>query len=71
MDSKAGRTISVKKEGLPDAVLWNPWADKANGMADMGHDQYRVSPIKLDHIYHLDTTTSPILAGRPLKSCWG
>ncbi|KAK9856826.1 hypothetical protein WJX84_012081 [Apatococcus fuscideae] len=41
VDEKNGRKISVKKQGLPDAVLWNPWGDKANGMADMGHDQYK------------------------------
>lgn len=41
VDEKTGRSISIRKEGLPDAVLWNPWAEKANGMADMGHDQYR------------------------------
>ena len=65
--------ISVRKEGLPDAVLWNPWADKANGMADMGHDQYRVRPINLDlHLPHRHSYVpfSHFLAGGSFKSCW-
>ena len=31
----------VRKEGLPDAVLWNPWQDKARALADLGDEDYR------------------------------
>ena len=31
-----GRTLSVAKCGLPDAVVWNPWIAKSAAMADFG-----------------------------------
>ena len=30
------RRISVEKSGSQSTIVWNPWADKAAGMADMG-----------------------------------
>jgi glucose-6-phosphate 1-epimerase len=39
-DEAEGRTIVVRKRGFPDAVVWNPWAEKARGMADLGEDQF-------------------------------
>ncbi len=47
VDEKTGRTITVKKEGLPDAVVWNPWAEKEGGFADMaeGESRVRLSPL--------------------------
>ena len=42
-DRKAGTVITIAKQGFPDAVVWNPWADKAKGMADFGDDEYKVS----------------------------
>jgi glucose-6-phosphate 1-epimerase len=39
-DEVDGRTISISKRGFPDAVVWNPWAEKARGMDDLGEDQY-------------------------------
>lgn len=39
-DQADGRTIVVRKRGFPDAVVWNPWADKARGMDDLGEDQF-------------------------------
>lgn len=35
------KTYIVKKEGLPDAVVWNPWEKKAKAMADFGDDEYK------------------------------
>ena len=32
----------IQKTGFPDAVVWNPWIDKAAGMADFGDDEYKV-----------------------------
>lgn len=28
-------------QGMPDVVLWNPWADKAKALADMGDEEFR------------------------------
>jgi len=35
-----GRTIEIRKSGLPDTVLWNPWIEKAKGMKDFRDDEY-------------------------------
>lgn len=32
--------IEIRKSNLPDTVLWNPWAEKAQGMKDFGNDEY-------------------------------
>jgi glucose-6-phosphate 1-epimerase len=37
----AGGSVEVRKAGFRDAVVWNPWADKARAMADFGDDEYR------------------------------
>jgi glucose-6-phosphate 1-epimerase len=39
-DEAEGRTIVVRKRGFPDAVVWNPWAERARGMDDLGEDQF-------------------------------
>lgn len=35
------RTISVEKTGFPDTVVWNPWAERAKAITDLGNDEYR------------------------------
>lgn len=40
-DAGNGRCIEVRKHGLPDAVLWNPWAAKARALPDLGDEEYR------------------------------
>ncbi|KAK1290305.1 hypothetical protein QJS10_CPB18g00165 [Acorus calamus] len=57
IDHKRRRTFVIKKDGLPDAVVWNPWDKKAKAMVDFGNDEYQrmlcvdaaneVAPIKL------------------------
>lgn len=42
VDEGKQRAIVIKKEGFPDAVVWNPWREKAAGMADFGNDEYKV-----------------------------
>jgi glucose-6-phosphate 1-epimerase len=39
-DEEGGRTIVITRHGFPDAVVWNPWADKARAMDDLGEDQF-------------------------------
>eukprot|EP00245_Coleochaete_scutata_P002453 TRINITY_DN1321_c0_g1_i1.p1 TRINITY_DN1321_c0_g1~~TRINITY_DN1321_c0_g1_i1.p1 ORF type:complete len:287 (-),score=65.54 TRINITY_DN1321_c0_g1_i1:556-1416(-) len=41
VDHSKKRTFVIKKEGLPDAVVWNPWMAKAKAMADFGDDEYK------------------------------
>ncbi|PWA65730.1 mechanosensitive ion channel MscS, LSM domain protein [Artemisia annua] len=35
------RTYVIRREGLSDVVVWNPWDKKAKAMADMRVDEYR------------------------------
>ncbi|HET7105946.1 MAG TPA: D-hexose-6-phosphate mutarotase [Candidatus Acidoferrum sp.] len=37
----ARRRILVAKEDSRDTVIWNPWAEKAKAMADLGADEWR------------------------------
>eukprot|EP00850_Spirogloea_muscicola_P017637 SM000154S01372 [mRNA] locus=s154:69022:71238:+ [translate_table: standard] len=41
VDHSKKKTFVVKKEGLPDAVVWNPWEKKAKSMSDFGDDEYK------------------------------
>lgn len=34
------RSIRLDRNGLPDVVVWNPWAVKAKGLADLGEEGY-------------------------------
>ncbi|KAI3691827.1 hypothetical protein L6452_31629 [Arctium lappa] len=40
-DHEKKRTFLIRKEGLPDAVVWNPWEKKAKAITDMGDEEYR------------------------------
>lgn len=35
------RTIEIKKSGLNDAVLWNPFVEKSAALKDFGDDEWR------------------------------
>ncbi|WJX24012.1 glucose-6-phosphate 1-epimerase [Trifolium repens] len=41
IDHEKKRTFVLRKDGLPDAVVWNPWDKKAKSMADFGDDEYK------------------------------
>ncbi|KAK2395367.1 putative glucose-6-phosphate 1-epimerase [Trifolium repens] len=41
IDHEKKRTFVLRKDGLPDAVVWNPWDKKAKAMADFGDDEYK------------------------------
>ncbi|XP_055817170.1 putative glucose-6-phosphate 1-epimerase isoform X1 [Solanum dulcamara] len=41
LDHERKRTYLIRKEGLPDTVVWNPWEKKAKAMADFGDDEYK------------------------------
>ncbi len=41
VDPTLSRTIRIRSEGCRTAVVWNPWATLAAGMADLADDEYR------------------------------
>ncbi|KAK4756599.1 hypothetical protein SAY87_006726 [Trapa incisa] len=41
LDHERKRTFVLRKDGLPDAVVWNPWDRKAKAMADFGDEEYK------------------------------
>ncbi|XP_034705396.1 putative glucose-6-phosphate 1-epimerase isoform X1 [Vitis riparia] len=40
-DHENKRTFFIKKKGLPDVVVWNPWDKKAKALVDFGDDEYK------------------------------
>ncbi|CAM8957079.1 unnamed protein product [Rhodiola kirilowii] len=41
LDHEKKRTIHIRREGLPDVAVWNPWDKKAKAMTDFGDDEYK------------------------------
>uniref|UniRef100_A0A7N0T269 glucose-6-phosphate 1-epimerase n=1 Tax=Kalanchoe fedtschenkoi TaxID=63787 RepID=A0A7N0T269_KALFE len=41
LDHEKKRTFVIRKEGLPDIVVWNPWDKKGKAIADLGDGEYR------------------------------
>ncbi|KAL5989244.1 hypothetical protein ACLOJK_010134 [Asimina triloba] len=41
LDHEKKRTFVIRKEGLPDAVVWNPWEKKSKSMVDLGDEEYK------------------------------
>ncbi|XP_031257880.1 putative glucose-6-phosphate 1-epimerase [Pistacia vera] len=41
LDHERKRTFVLRKDGLPDAVVWNPWDKKAKAMTDFGDEEYK------------------------------
>lgn len=41
LDHEKKRTFVIRKEGLPDVVVWNPWDKKSKAMADFGDEEYK------------------------------
>ncbi|KAM7267669.1 hypothetical protein ACFE04_009835 [Oxalis oulophora] len=41
LDHEKKRTFVLRKDGLPDAVVWNPCDKKAKAMADFGDEEYK------------------------------
>ncbi|KAG4117497.1 hypothetical protein ERO13_D12G235500v2 [Gossypium hirsutum] len=40
-DHERKRTFFIKKEGLPDVGVWNPWEKKSKAMVDFGDEEYK------------------------------
>ncbi|KAK1388370.1 Glucose-6-phosphate 1-epimerase [Heracleum sosnowskyi] len=51
LDHEKKRTILIRKNGLPDAVVWNPWDKKSKAMADFGDYEYKLTLILLSRWY--------------------
>jgi len=51
------RVISISKSGLPDGVVWNPWAEKAKSITDLGDDEWTkyacIEAAAFEHPVHL------------------
>ena len=41
VDPTGGKTVTLAKTGLPDAVVWNPWVDKSRATGDLGDEDYK------------------------------
>lgn len=41
IDHEKKRTFVLKKEGLPDAVVWNPWDKRSKAIVDLGDEDYK------------------------------
>ncbi|CAM8904719.1 unnamed protein product [Rhodiola kirilowii] len=41
LDHEKKRTFVIRKEGLPDVVVWNPWEKKCKAIADLGDEEYK------------------------------
>ncbi|KAL0426084.1 UNVERIFIED_CONTAM: putative glucose-6-phosphate 1-epimerase [Sesamum radiatum] len=41
LDHEKKRTYVMRKEGLPDVVVWNPWEKKSKAMTDFGDEEYK------------------------------
>ncbi|GFZ11893.1 Galactose mutarotase-like superfamily protein [Actinidia rufa] len=41
LDHEKKRTFVLRKDGLPDAVVWNPWDKKAKLIPDLGDEEYK------------------------------
>ncbi|KAL3005431.1 hypothetical protein AAZX31_08G219900 [Glycine max] len=41
IDHERKRTFVLRKDGLPDAVVWNPWDKKAKTIPDLGDNEYK------------------------------
>ena len=42
MDGARGHSVTVRRQGWPDAVVWNPWTEKAKATSDFGDEEYQV-----------------------------
>ncbi|XP_057969275.1 putative glucose-6-phosphate 1-epimerase isoform X2 [Malania oleifera] len=40
-DHEKKRTFFIRKGGLPDVVVWNPWEKKSKSMVDFGDEEYK------------------------------
>ncbi|KAK2975257.1 hypothetical protein RJ640_028009, partial [Escallonia rubra] len=41
IDHEKKRTFVLRKEGMPDAAVWNPWDKKAKALPDLGDEDYK------------------------------
>ncbi|PKU72222.1 putative glucose-6-phosphate 1-epimerase [Dendrobium catenatum] len=79
IDHEKRRTYVLWKEGMPDAVVWNPWDKKAKAIADFGDDEYKrmlcVAPAVIEEPLKLkpgeEWTGSLVISCVPSSYCSG
>jgi len=42
VDAALKRSCTIRSVNFNDAVVWNPWIEKAKKMADFGDEEYKV-----------------------------
>ncbi len=40
-DAGQGRKMVIRKQGMDDVVVWNPWVEKSRRMEDFGDEEYK------------------------------
>lgn len=41
IDHEKKRTFVLRKDGMPDAAVWNPWDKKSKAISDLGDEDYK------------------------------
>lgn len=41
IDKTRSKRLTIRKSGMPDAVVWNPWIEKSIRLTDFGDDEYQ------------------------------
>ncbi|XP_051117787.1 putative glucose-6-phosphate 1-epimerase [Andrographis paniculata] len=47
IDHEKKRTFELRKDGMPDAAVWNPWEKGAKAVSDLGDEDYK-SMLRVD-----------------------
>jgi D-hexose-6-phosphate mutarotase len=59
VDGARGHSVTVRRQGWPDAVVWNPWIEKAKATGDFGDEEYKVRAAAGNVQDQDETTTGP------------
>ncbi|KAH1081003.1 hypothetical protein J1N35_020764 [Gossypium stocksii] len=62
LDHERKRTYVIRKDGLPDVVVWNPWEKKSKSMVDFGDDEYKQMLCVDGAVIKKPVTLKPVVA---------